>query len=740
VRTESVAHLPRFVLRDPAWFAATGVIAFVTAVIPIAFNRMHYFVDDSVNGAFGQWFHLGSSIREGRLPLLEPSVWSSGNLFAEGQWGFFNPLIILISVLASFAANAAVFTTAVKILAIVVGALGAYALARELGARPVFAFAAGTLAPFTGFTTYFDAPSWVTGLFAWSLLAWTWAFVSRLARGASGPIPAFVAGYLLISIGYVHGTIALAMILGVTVAMRASRREWGALWRVLLLGLLLGLIAIAVHITSLLTAPVTNRGGNAVYMDQFMTLDLSGMAMAPIATALPQVAAWWWGGLTAPVPLAYICWALPLLALVRWKTLIRVNPLTVDVVVALGAFTAFIMLPTVVGPLRYPTRMLPYLALCVIVLLAVGLDRARRVTRPRVTLGFALLAVSFFLAWAQAPQYLRRLSLAVILAAVGVAVVVVIVVRVHNSHARLLSLGAAFALVGVAVFTLQQAVYPRSIWPDQRIPTHTEQLQVQLPEAVGDTVVVGDPLALGPSADLWNETLFANSWYVNPQSVLNRYQLLGFNGFNSTLCLGYLGETCPDLADRLFEIRDATGLTLADELSVDSVQIIKSDETQMYIDQPPSGWHVADDGEFTQLWVRDEPVGRAGGVVSTTPGVRLSDVVQTPESIRFTVDSAPAGGGKVVFSRLAWPGYTASGATLGAPADGFLLTVDVEEGSRTVHVEFRPPGLSVAITGIVIAVLGIAGWSLLLVRARLKTLRSSSSARAVPLDSSGRSR
>lgn len=728
VSTGSVARPTRILSRDPLWFAATAVIVLVTALVPLVFNRLHYFVDDTVNGAFGQWFHLGNSLREGRLPLLEPSVWSSGNLFAEGQWGFFNPLILLIGVFASFATDAAVFTTVVKIIAIVIGSLGAYVLAREYGARPVFAFAVGSLAPFSGFTTFFDAPSWVTGLFAWSLLTWTWAFLARLARGASGPIPAFVAGYLLISIGYVHGTIALALIIGLVAAVRAIRREWRPLWRVLLVGGSLGLVAVAVHITSLLTAPVTNRGGNSIFMDQYMTVDLSGAAMSPIATALPQVAAWWWSGLTAPVPLAYICWALPLVAIVQWRRLLRVDRRLVDVVVALVVFAAFLMLPTVIGPLRYPTRMLPYVALCAILLLAVGLDRARRLSRSRIILAFALLAASFFLSWAQVPQYLRRYGLAAVLAAGGVALVILILMRVRAANARLLAIGTAFALVGVAVFTLQQAVYPRSIWPDQQVPTQIDQLQVQLPEAVGDTIVVGDPLALEPSGELWSETLFANSWYVNPHSVVNRYQLLGFNGFNSTLCLGYLGETCPDLAENLFEVRDATGLTLADEISVDSVQIIKAEETQQYIDDPPTGWHVADDGRFTQLWVRDEPVGRAGGIVATSPGVQVSDVVQTPESVRFTVDSAPADGGTVTFSRLAWPGYTVGGATLGAPADGFLLTVEVSAESRTVDLQFRPAGIGIALACLALAVIVVAVWSAVLIRARRRDLRRTASA------------
>lgn len=704
---------------DVLWVVATVAATALTAVLPLLFNRRHYFVDDSVNGAFGQWYHLGSSLLEGRIPLLEPSVWSSGNLMAEGQWGFFNPIILTVSVLAAWTADAAVFTTVVKIVAIVVGALGVYALVRTLGGRPAFAAIAGAAAPFTGFTTYFDAPSWVTGLFAWSILPWFWAALLRLTRRRGGPLGAFVAGYLLISIGYVHGTIALVIVMATTLILAIVRREWTAAIRVGTLGVLLAMVAVAVHITSVLTASVTNRGGSAIYMDQFMTLDLSGLAMSPIATALPQVAAWWWPGFTAPVPLAYISWALPLAAFVGWRRLLRVNRSVLDVCLAGGFFLAFIMLPTVIGPLRYPTRMLPYVALCALVLLIVGLDRARLISRPRILLAMGILAASFFLTWAQQPQLLRRGAAGAFVALIGIAALIFVWRRIRHPQRRTVAAAAAFGMITIAAFTVQQYAYPRSVWADQQVPSAIADLQVQVPQAVGDTIVVGNPLAWEPSPELWSETLFANSWYVNPHSVINRYQLLGFQGFNATMCLGYLGETCPELADNLFEEREATGMTLADELSISSVQLIKSEDTDEYLDAPPEGWSVADDGEFTQLWTRDDPVDTAGGVIATTPGLELSDVSRTPESVSFVVDSLPSDGGTVTFSRLAWPGYQVSGAELGEPADGFLLTVDVPAGhAGPVTVTFVPAGLPAALALVAVALLGTFAWAVVFHRRR----------------------
>jgi len=708
---------------DAIWLPILVATTLFTALVPLIWNRKHYFVDDSVNGAFGQWFHLGTSLLHGQFPLLEPTVWSSGNLLAEGQWGLFNPIVITISIGAALASDAAVFTTVVKIIAIVIGGLATYFLVRQLGARAPLAFVAGAAAPFAGFTTFFDSPSWVTGLFAWSLMPLYWGLLLRVGRGAYVLLP-FVVGYFIISIGYVHGTIALAVISAVTLVIRLLRREKGAVIRTLLLGLALGAVALGIHLTSVLTASVTNRGGSAIFMDQNMTLDLSGLAMSPISTALPQVVSWWWQGYTSPVPFAYITCLLPLAAFVRWRRLWRVTPQLIYVAAAGGCFLVFIMLPTVIGPLRYPTRLLPYLALCVIAVIAVGLDRAREVGRSRLLVAISLILVPLFLAWAQTPQYWKRYAIAAVFCGAALAVVALLG-RGVRARRRMAAAAGVLAFLGVGAFTVQQAIYPRSVWAEQNIPTQVAKLQTQLREAKGDTIVIGNPLTAGATPDLWAETLFANSWYVNPHHVLNRYQLLGFNGFNGTLCLGYLGDTCPELAERLFTTNSSTQLTLADELSLSSVQIIKSADTKKYLGRPPAGWHIAADSPVTQLWVRDHPVASAGGIVYSTPGLEYSNVEVTQTSVRFHVDTAASPGSKIVMSRLPWPGYSVDGGRLGDPAEGFLLTVDVPSGyTGDVSVTFTPAGLPLTVALLGGASGAIVVWSVLAAVVRLRDRRA----------------
>ncbi|MFD6092504.1 hypothetical protein ACFWGN_10325 [Oerskovia sp. NPDC060338] len=714
--------------------AVVLAVCAVSAVLPLLWNRRFYWWDDTVNGAFGQWYHTGMSLRTGTLPMLEPSVWSSGNLFAEGQWGTYNPIVWLIALGSTLVASAALFTTIVKLAAIMIGAVGVYFLARHLGARDVYAVLAGVTAPFSGFTTYFDAPSWVTGLFAWALIPWVWLLVRRSAFDGRSPLPAFLVAYLTITIGYVHGTIALVFILASVLVQGMVRRDRRAILIVLGIGSLAGLVAVAVHLPSLLTASVTNRSGTGVYMDQFMTLDLSGLAMSSIATALPQVASWWWAGLTAAVPMAYIAWSLPLVAFIDLPRAAAVVRKRLDVVIAGGLFFLFLMLPTVVGPLRYPSRMMPYLALTVVLLLAVLLSKARvdalRVGRLALALGLA--ALGFYLSWAQTPHLATSHLLSALIVAVAIIALYLCwrrpVQRGRSWAATSWATLSIIAVASIATLALQHSTHRAPAWPDQGLPSRVEGFQQQLEGAVNDTLVVGDTQALLPEPALWDETLQANTWYVNPHNVMNRYQLLGYGPFNATMCLEYLGGTCPELLTNLFEVREATGLRLVDQIRIDTLQIVKADVPEELWAQTPEGWTTVNDGRFTRTWVRDEPLGPAGGVVWSAPGVSVTEVSTTNTSVVFRVDSLPDSGPRTVaFSRLPWPGYSTSDGRITAPTDLFLLTVEVPEGAEgdEVTVTFRPPGWNIELACLAIALTLAALWALVFgVRGRRGSSRS----------------
>jgi hypothetical protein len=204
---------------------------------------------------------------------------------------------------------------------------------------------------------------------------------------------------------------------------------------------------------------------------------------------------------------------------------------------------------------------------------------------------------------------------------------------------------------------------------------------------------------------------------MSGKSVQNVYTPVGYAAYAPVVCMDHLGNTCPELATRLFQPRPDTGLLLVDELSLNTVRLIKSSVPVQDRATPPAGWHVAADDDLTTTWVRDVPVPTAGAPVQTSSGVRLSGVQVTDTTVRFRVESVPASGGTVLFSRLDWPGYSVSGggARIDPKAgDGFLVRVQLDGAAqgRTLTLSFTPPHWKGAKLAWLVAVLIGVVWSL----------------------------
>jgi hypothetical protein len=115
------------------------------------------------------------------------------------------------------------------------------------------------------------------------------------------------------------------------------------------------------------------------------------------------------------------------------------------------------------------------------------------------------------------------------------------------------------------------------------------------------------------------------------------------------------------------------------------------------------------------VWVRDPVVGYDGRLSWTSPGIRVLSDRSTATSESVTVRAGT--GGRLVFARLAWPGYT---ATLdGEPVDvrdgpAGLLAVDVPAGRHDLEIAFRSPGLAegadVLAVAALLSLVQSAGW------------------------------
>ncbi len=716
--------------RDAPWVVAMAATTLIVTALPLLWYGRYYYVGDTQNGAFPQWYYYGQQLLAGHWPVLNLWGWRGGNNVAEGQLGLFSPLQMLLSVTAAHATDAVVFSTLAKGLVALVAALGGYLLARSYHLAPCFAFVVGSTIVLGGETQYLDSPSWVTGLLVWALLPWAWWAVRRVMTQAANPFVAFAVCLLITTVGYVYGTIYLALVfLGCLIdAVRLYGRV--AFIRVFALGALAGLMAVVVYLPGILTSSVTLRANHGIAYDNLLAVQVSNYAASMIPTGIVPAAV----TERTTFPLTYIAWFLPILFWVGSHRVRHALRPMAGAVFVLVTTILWSLGPSVVGPLRFPVRVMPVVVL-VSILLTVTL-LAKATPRPsRMRLGLSL-AVVWFGAWVTASRSVFRavdhLGAALVVSAGLVGVWLVL--RRRSSASRLtgrsISLACVLLVTGsVGVQAYQHAVYPTPYSVDRNTASASDAFSGILSGAAGDVMVVGKPeehlIHTGPST----EAVIAGSWYLTDARVANTYTTIGFRRFGEVYCMDHLGQTCARSLRVLLSTEPTTGKRRVDLLSVSTLLLWRPTIGKPADGPPPAGWHVARRTANTVMWVRDHPMPTAGGVVATSPGTSVEQLAQSPRQVSFRVRSVPPGGGTVTFSRLAWPGYAVrGGGPLADPVEGYLLTAKVPAESQGLveTVRFTPPGWLIGLACLAASlVLGLL-WSLAaLVRSRRRRVEPS---------------
>ncbi len=688
--------------------AAAGVTVLVTLAALLPADHLYFWYGDTAAAYYGWWYHLGDLVRHGQWGPIDPSTWRAGNFAAEGQWGLWSPLTITIGLVATAVPNLLLVATGVKLGLAVTAALGVFRVVRSYDAPPAAAYVAAVVVPLGGMTQYVDLPAWVAGEMIWAIFPWVWWAVRRtLVRGAN-PLPALALGYLLVTVGYVYGTIMLSVLLVTCLVECGLRRDRAALLRALAIGALLGLVALTVYLPGVATAPVTERasGGFGGFRGQLAT-DPSVLFSAVLPTATDP------GASSHVLPYAYLVWFLPVAVWLDWgKARREWRPLAG--LLLLTAVTFLIVDgPSRLGPLRWPMRLQPFLVETLVVLLVVAWTRFG-ITRPsprRLALALAWVAIAGVLAVLRVPSMWAAHLWSVALVGTGICVLWWLV---RSGRTRWLV--PAIGVVTLAGFAVQHAFYPTPPAPQRHAPTHLAVYQRLLQHAVGDVLEVGPTeVILHDDPRAARYLVVGSGWYLNRHPVQNTYTAISYQAYRTRYCIFYQGSTCPGLLRTLFTTEPTTGRQRVDLLGVSSLLLVRGNHPErQHLLRPPPGWQVAGRTPYTVLWTRRTPVPGAGGVVWTSPGTTVSAVRSAAGGTTFHLDAVSPGGGTVVLSLLDWPGYRTDVGSLAHPVDGYLVTVHVPASAsgRTVSVAFHPPGWSVEVAAWVLALVCGGGWSL----------------------------
>ena len=718
------------------WPVGSVAVLLVSALTPLIFNSRYYFVNDTEAGAFPQWYEIGDRVLSGNWSLLNTDVWQSGNYQAEGAWGLYSPFLWLIGLGSHVLADGAVYSTIVKLLCLAIAGAGLFLAARTYGVPQSWAAVVTVAAPLAGFTMYFDAPSWVNGLMAWCFWPWALALTRRTVFQRRSPLPAILACLLLVGIGYVSATLFLAATIGAILVEATLRRDRREILRGLGVAVIAGLFTIVVHLPGLLTSPATNRQARGISNDGFLTADVNDLLAGVIPTGGPFID--YYDGVFPGAPITYIAWFIPLLAFIDLPRLAGLLKTRTSLVILLVMAVLAVMAPGQIGPLRYPVRLLPYVAATVVLVIALGLARARveYIGRRHVGWAAALVVLSAGFMFAANPDAFRATGIGTLITLLLVFVVWMLVRTRRSEPAgdrRRLSresiVAGAMIVACVTVVIPQHVFSPRSPLGSWSLPSSLSEYGTQVAESQGDVLMAGSP---GPSA--FSEALLGNAWYLTGKPVQNAYTSVYYPGYTAKVCSNFIGTTCGALYQNLFERMPETRARLVDLLGVSTIVAVKDvADASAYtvspdvLDPVPEGWHTVRDTPLTRMIVRDEPVHGAGGVVWSSSGTEVELVSETPMATSFRVDAVPSGGGTVALALIDWPGYEVTGGTLtDDPVDGLNLGVRLDESAigSVVTVRYWSPGWQAQLLAGIGIILISAVWSVLVLRSSRRRRRS----------------
>lgn len=703
----------------------TFAVAIISGFVKIAW-RGFTFWGDNAESFFPLWHMYGSALRRGDVFLFDSDGWGAANVVGEAAYGLFNPATALNAIFISFSDRISLSGFIVIVEFLVLLGWGVYVLARTYGAGRSASIMAGVIAPFAGYTLFYEAGNWASGLMSavWVIHFW-WS--SRLfAVGRIGPFLPVVLGGFAATVGNPYSVVGIVVVLvavGVELLLDRNGRRFGGL---VVVGLAVGAIVLLTYLPLLSALSQIDRpvDGTVVANTNYLTPTLSDILAMSAPTYLPRYQAWF--KVHDLVPSTYLSWLiLPLLPWIRWKSLghWRANA---SLLVAALVFGLLTLGPDRLWLFRWPIRFVEFFYIALIVMIAIAVSHGFAVHRWRRRLAFSLFAVGIglYTSWSSTPD----------LIAIHTAITVVISGLVFTMALiyRRVGMGAVtvVAIIGTAIIAPVQATLFG--WSQQDVTPGANQTPP------GDLSVVRDAwssfddgrvlqiaeldLLEGSDAVASGSLVFGNIGAASGLDIMNRYTGIGFERLKNGLALDYRGSVSDSLAlpQLLDPVSSAFPFPVADALGVDTLVVWNSRRDIETLDQF-IGWEIVHTDSYRVVLQRQDPLPHP--VLSPSEAVSVSGGSEAGNFLSFEVSTLT--GGTVLIDRLAWNGYraTLNGEPLVIESAPFgLMVLNVPAGvSGTVEVSYEVPGLALGLISAAAGLLAGVGYQILWWHRRHKT-------------------
>jgi len=682
----------------------------VAAMLPFLASRQFYLSGDTI----AQWLpvsrRIGDLLIAGDSHLMDPTMWRGGNFVAEGRFGLWNPLALLLDVAVLQLDDLAVAMLLVVMVHLLLLATGVYLLAREYDAAPWPAAAVGLAAATGGWTIWMDAAWWIPQLASFAFTPFVWVAARRVARGAGGPIWIVIAAALCVTSGNPYSNIVFFVIVVAVAAEFGDRRRLAPLLGLAAALVSIGLLVIFLYVAFRQTSVVGTRE-SALSNDETWSPGAGDFLTLSSPTSTPFVPNF--GRAVLGFPAVYLSWfVLPLAPWLRWRHL--VGRRYAGVAIFAGVLFMLSLGPSEFWLFRWPLRLVPYLYLPVLIAFAVLLSHgvATDLVRRRVGVTAGIVAAGGYLAWSDVPEDLRWHFAAVVLVAVATAVTLLVGIRSRIGVGPVMIV----ATLAVLAFQLQWRPLNESV-RHYRMPDSAASYEALFGDRyVGNVVQIGGFDALpgdqrSPESG-YRDLAFGSAMSIGGTASVTQYSGIGFVAHDQALCLVFDGSTCADAWDRLWQTVGASGASLADVLRAETIVVQRSLLDTADFPAPTRRWEIAEVTDAAVVWRRTEPLPWPGAGLSDVGGpLAVIEAASTgAHSESLTFERGGEGPVQLTFARLAWPGYTATldgqPLTIGTGPAG-LLTVDIpaDADGGEVSVSWKPPYWRTSLAALALSVL-----------------------------------
>ncbi len=738
-RIHGTRYLVTFVLLLAA--AAYLVLVELHRGVRPSYDLYAYFMPNALHAARSFW-------EGGKGLLWNPFQSCGGPFFANGVTGLLYPPYLLFLVLE---ANTAVH--AVLIINMLVGAVGMFLLARQLGLGQIaalggaLAFELGApMSEFTGWSPMTNGP--------WAWLPWALLFCERLLRSPSrGGVVGLAA---VLALQLLPGAVLIAALTFQLIALRvaweivtrSAERPWGSALAVAA-GLALAPLLVAIQLLpNIEFARESIRvAGSAADIVNFYSPPVSRF-LATTARRVPPVPF-----LIAPMLLAAVA---PFVSATRRLAIFYILTAVLYGLFALGAatplFGLYALLPPGAMVLRAPNRLFWMSGFSLAVLAAIGLDALTNGgSRPRTRWLRSMTAVGLAAALCGfAPGGLRwteAAPLAVIVSAVLAASV----------YPGLKQPAVWIALVALVLNLAGTPLrYGGKLLPSaEGLWAHAQTFAALRPPITAqDRVLLMPSLAFAPSPQVGFEARTATVLRV---PSLSDYETLPGRRFAEYLTMMRRGTSLGGLTDyyspfpwvtpgvrrRLLDLASVRYLIASRSVDVETVLDlprvpVSAPELRVYRNDTalPRARYVSrievvpdpsrllnrlayGSDDLTSVALVEEPMPSGfTGAAGPHRGGATRFLTNDPEHLAIEVD-APARG-FLVLADSYYPGWRASVNGTAAPilrANYMFRLIDVPAGTSRVEFRFRPTSLAV---GAIVSALTVVGLAALLVRGRVR--------------------